>query len=117
MSVRPKTIITDLDGTLIQHHGDIAFQHIYEPVILPGVLDKIRFWDSLGYKIIILSGRRESTRQATEKQLENCGIIYDQLVLGVSGGERILINDLKPNSDKPTASAINVERNAGLEKI
>lgn len=114
---RPKTILTDLDGTLIKHHGDITKQHIYEAEVLPGVLDKIRLWDKLGYKIILVSGRRESTRQDTERQLANAGIIYDQLILSITGGERILINDLKPENDKPTASAINVERNKGLENI
>ena len=34
--------------------------------------------------------------------------------MGFGGGDRILINDRKPNSDRDTAYAINLERNKGL---
>ena len=119
---RPKTIICDIDGTLIHHYGDICNQHHKEespfrPLVLPGTLEKIREWDKKGYKIILLTGRKESTRAATETQLDKLEIIYDQLVMGVTGGERVLINDLKPNKSDPTATAINLPRNEGIGNI
>lgn len=112
---RPKTIICDIDGTLIHHTGDICNQHMSEnATLLRGTLDKIREWDKKGYRIILLTGRRENTRKKTEKQLTNLGILYDQLVMGVTGGTRVLINDLKPDSNEPTAIAINIPRNHGI---
>jgi hypothetical protein len=35
--------------------------------------------------------------------------------MGFGGGDRILINDKKSNSDRNTAYAINIDRNVGLE--
>lgn len=112
---RPKTIICDIDGTLIRHTGDICHQHLSdENLLLKDTLTKIREWDKKGYKIILLTGRRENTRKKTEKQLTNLGILYDQLVMGVTGGVRVLINDLKPDSEEPTAIAVNIPRNKGI---
>jgi ribonucleotide monophosphatase NagD (HAD superfamily) len=111
---RPKTIICDIDGVLVQHEGDILTQHVGEPVVLNGVHEALREWDRKGYKIILLTGRRESTREQTEAQLARANIIYDQLVMGITGGVRVLINDFKPLSRVDTAHAINLIRNEGL---
>lgn len=114
---RPKTIITDLDGTLINHCGNIVDQYINDVVILPGVLNKLKEWDIKGYRIILITGRKESGRKSLEEQLFKAGIFYDYLLMGIGNGVRVLLNDLKPNSDEPTAIAINVKRNSGLENI
>lgn len=114
---RPKTIVCDIDGCLLFHTGDICQQYKGEPTVLPGALDKIREWDRKGYNIILLTGRKECSRKETERQLSEAGILYDQLVMGVGGGVRVLVNDLKPNSDDPTAFAVNVKRNEGLEGV
>lgn len=111
------TIITDLDGTLIKHHGDICYQHLTPVEVLPGVKDKIREWIKRRFTIIIVTGRLESTRDHTEKQLSNAGIIYNKLIMNVNSGVRVLINDLKPNSNRNTAVAVNVVRNKGLEGV
>ena len=118
--LRPKTIICDIDGTLIEHSTGPFNQFKKEPVILEGVKEKFEEWDMKGYNIILLTGRKESVRQRTEEQLKACGIFYDQLVMGVGGVQRILINDLKTNPDdenNPTAVAINLIRNEGLKNI
>ena len=74
-------------------------------------------WDRLGYNIILTTGRKESQRQKTEEYLSNLGIIYDQLVMGIGGGDRVLINDRKPNSDRDTAYAISIDRNEGISDV
>lgn len=117
MENRPKTLIVDIDGTLIWHFGNIHDQISNPPEALPGIRDKFHDWDRKGYRIILLTGRKESLRRLTEQQLETCGIFYDQLVMGVGGGVRVLINDLKTGSSEPTAIAINLERNKGLENL
>ena len=117
---RPKTVICDIDGTLIEHSGGPRDQFTKEPKILDGVIEKLEEWDSLCYRVILLTGRKESMRIRTEKQLEQCGIFYDQLVMGVGGGARVLINDLKPDEEdpnNPTAIAINIKRNIGLKDV
>ena len=111
---RPNTIICDIDGVLLKHYGDITRQHLIKPVVLPRAIENIKKWDLAGYTIILITGRRESTRFYTEKQLSESGIIYDHLIMGVTGGVRVLINDRKPGGKDDTAMAINLNRNEGF---
>lgn len=116
MENRPKTIILDLDGTVFFHNGSLREQITLPPELLPGIHEKFQEWERLGYNIIILTGRRESMRTLTEQQLHSHGLAYDQLVMGVGGGKRYLINDRKHNGEE-TAFAINVPRNQGLVEV
>ncbi len=114
----PKTIFCDLDGTLVKHSNPIEIQNLdLKLEVLDGVHEKLREWDTKGYHIVITTGRKESARESTTKQLQRAGIVYDQLIMGFGGGDRILINDRKPSSDRDTAYVINVDRNLGLEGI
>ena len=117
MDTRPKTIICDIDGTLIQHNKpDIVANSSYIPELLGGTIDKLNEWERKGYNIIFLTGRRESMRKVTEQQLSKLGIYYDQLIMGVGGGPRYLINDCKPEGTE-AAFAINITRNEGIKNI
>lgn len=112
-----KTIFLDIDGCILRHNGDQYTQIKKKPKALPGAIEKLREWELKEYKIILTTGRKESTREITERQLSKLGIIYDQLVMGLNRGERIIINDKKPNNDMTTASAIEIIRNEGLKNI
>ena len=115
-NIMKKTIFLDIDGCIFKHKGNMSAQ-FQNSELLPGVLEKINEWDAVGYKIILVTGRKESMRELTEDQLTRHGIFYDQLVMGINRGERILINDRKSNSDIKVASAIEIKRNEGLENI
>ena len=112
-----KTLFIDIDGTLVRHHGNMTNMFQYEMEILPGVIEKLNEWDAKGYKIILTTGRKECLRKRTKKQLLKNGVFYDQLIMGLPRGERILINDIKPNNDMITASAIQINRNEGLINV
>ena len=117
MDTRPKTIICDIDGTLVMHappHLTASTEHTL--VLLDGAIKKLLEWERRGYNIILLTGRKESTRAVTEQQLRQAGIFYDQLVMGVGGGERHLINDTKPDGAS-SAYAHNVQRNIGIKDL
>ena len=115
---KSKTIFCDLDGTLVKHSNPIDIQNPdYELEVLPGVHEKLIEWDIKGYHVIITTGRKESAKEATIIQMQRAGINYDQLIMGFGGGDRILINDRKLNSDRDTAFVINLERNNGLEDV
>jgi FMN phosphatase YigB (HAD superfamily) len=109
-----KTIFCDIDGTLVTHESPYEtalFSHKMK--LLPGTIDKLLDWNKKGYTIILTTGRRESHREVTIKQLQEVGIFYDQLVMGVNRGIRVLINDNKPDG-KTAALAINIPRNEGI---
>jgi FMN phosphatase YigB (HAD superfamily) len=112
--MKTKTIFCDIDGTLFLHDSDQSSRAKNKPVVLNGVLEKFSEWDKSGHIIILTTGRRESERAFTERQLQESGLIYDKLLMGIGSGQRIVINDLKPYSDMKTAVAINLERNSGL---
>ena len=114
---RPKTIVCDIDGTLVKHAAPIySARSDHKMELLPGTLDKLIDWDKKGYYIILLTGRKESLRNETKRQLSEVGIIYDQLVMGIGGGKRYLVNDCKPNGDQ-TAFAFNLVRNKGINDL
>jgi len=117
----PKTIFCDLDGTLTKHPGPEFSTVLQDPdhrlELLPGVKEFLMKIDKERYHLVITTGRKESAREATVKQLQKAGILYDQLIMGFGGGDRILINDRKEGSDRDTASAINVTRNGGVSNL
>ena len=108
-----KTIFCDIDGCLIKHQDT----YTKDAEAIEGVVSKLKDWDRKGYNIILTTGRRESSRKITELQLSSAGIYYDQLIMGLGPWERIVINDLKPEVEKNTASAINLERNLGIKDL
>jgi len=119
---RPKTIFCDVDGTLTEHpnsgDNDITRYDLdQEMIILPGTKEKLWEWDKKGYNIILTTGRKEGMRKSTVKQLRKAGIIYDQLVMGIGGGDRILINDKKPGGGRDTAMVINLDRDKGVADL
>jgi hypothetical protein len=117
METRPNTIFCDIDGTLVRHATpDLACtpEHVME--LLPYTIEKLLEWDKNGYNIILTTGRKESLRAITEKQLSEVGIFYDRLIMGIGGGKRVLINDCKDNGME-TAVAINLVRNLGIKDI
>ena len=121
MNHKPKTIFCDIDGTLCAYpytatkNGNYSMDSDMEP--LPGTLKKLWEWDKAGHMIILTTGRKEGMRKSTEAQLRRAGIIYDKLIMGIGGGNRILINDRKPDSGIDTAYSINIHRNEGIAEI
>ncbi len=112
-----KTIFCDIDGTLVEHCGpNVAAMPKHKMKLLDGALEKLQEWDKRGYNIILTTGRKESLRKETERQLSEVGIFYDQLVMGIGGGDRVLIND-KKSDGRNAAWAIRTPRNAGLKSI
>ena len=68
------------------------------------------------YGISHLMEHLVSYRKFTENQLFECGIAYDQLIMGLGRGERVLINDKKVDGTN-TARAICIDRNDGIGGI
>jgi len=115
---RPHTIFCDIDGTLVKHEPPNVTSHPdHNMTLLPGIIKKLIEWDRLGYRIILTTGRKESMRKQTIKQLSDRGIFYDQLIMGIGGGKRILINDRKVDGKCDYAVAINLPRDLGIGNL
>jgi FMN phosphatase YigB (HAD superfamily) len=112
-----KTIICDVDGTLVKHmmKGHLGIMEIPHEV-LPGVVEKFREWEAKGHKIILITGRRESVRERTESELCRLGIPFDMLLMGYADSGRILINDIG-SSGNMKCHAIPVVRDRGWKSI
>lgn len=113
---KPKTIICDLDGTLIKHAHRFSDIIDSQPELLPGVIDKINQWDSQGHTIILMTARKESAREMTEKHLRSLGLCWNHLIMGVTSGNRILINDKLNRKHPDRAIGINIVTDSGFKK-
>ena len=114
------TIFLDIDGVLVTQYDHVAnrYHDGVPDTLIDGTLEKLIEWDRKGYQIILTTGRRECWRKKTEETLQRLGIFYDQLVMGVGIGKRVVINDTKPsNPDVPMAEAINLRRNEGIANV
>jgi uncharacterized HAD superfamily protein len=116
-SVKPKTVICDIDGTILEHLHRFSDLNKNDPKLLAGVIEKFNEWDSLNHKIILMTARKESGREMTERHLKSLGLMWDHLIMGVSGGVRVLINDKLEHGDNDRALAVNVKTNNGFEDI
>jgi|TARA_Y100000817_G_C16470908_1_gene373664 phosphoserine phosphatase len=110
-----KTIICDIDGTIFKYRQNVSVAAVFQNAeSLPGVVKKFNEWEAAGHKIILITGRRESIREITEKTLIENGIPFDMLIMGCADTGRILINDIN-FVGKTKAHAVNLERDAGFE--
>ena len=91
------TVILDLDGTLAlvdkrreiakKPNGKIDFDIFYDPQCIeldePNsfVIELAKMYKRDGYEIVIVSGRSDRTKKATERWLEKYGILYDRMIM------------------------------------
>ena len=110
------SILCDIDGTLIKHlpHSNC---NISESILLEGY-SKLSEWRKQGHLVILTTARSEKYREELIPYLQELGIEYDKLVMGMAVGPRVLINDRK--TSKPfvsQANAIEIKRNTGISDI
>ena len=91
------TVIFDLDGTLAlvdkrreiakKPNGKIDFDIFYDPQYIEldepnsSVIELAKMYKRDGYGIVIVSGRSDRTKEATERWLEKYGILYDRMIM------------------------------------
>ena len=105
LSSLPKTWILDLDGTLVVHDGPFIMG---KDEFLPGARE---FLESIPKRdmIIFLTARSDYEKSHTMRFLKENKIRYDHIIFNAGEGERIMINDMKPDG-LVTAYAINTKR-------
>jgi hydroxymethylpyrimidine pyrophosphatase-like HAD family hydrolase len=108
------TVICDIDGCIFVHHGKgPTIQWTTEPEAIESTAKWLEQAEMSGHHIVLMTARPEHYRKWLEDYLHLTGIVYHQLVMGVSNGPRVLINDAKPTAVK-TAFAYTVPRNEGV---
>jgi hydroxymethylpyrimidine pyrophosphatase-like HAD family hydrolase len=108
-----KTWIFDLDGTLVEHNG----YKINKEIILSGVKE---FFDSHikdDDYVMITTGRNDEQAAPAIELLKLNNIKIDKIITNLPLGERLLFNDIKPDTKLKTAYSFNLDRDMGLEKI
>ena len=105
ISPMPKTWILDLDGTLLVHDGPYI---LGKDEFLPGARE---FLDSIPKRdmIIFLTARSDYEKPHTMRFLKENNVRYDHIIFNAGEGERIMINDMKPDG-LVTAYAVNTIR-------
>lgn len=117
---RPKTYFVDIDGVIFKQQGRWPDIETIDPVqdLLPGVREKFLKWESQGCTIILTTGRAPNFRKLTEQQLQKAGIPYHLLIMAAGMGQRVLINNLKPQEPEvSTAVAVNLPIDKGFTEI
>ena len=111
LSPLPKSWLLDLDGCIVRHNGHLEGND----ELLIGVAE---FWQSIPVadRIIVMSSRPETERQAIMDFFVARSLRVDHIILGLPHGERICVNDTKPSGLR-TAVAINVPRDVGLRAV
>ncbi len=111
---RSNTYFIDIDGTILKHKGSGAsWQWLSQAEVLPGAVNFLNDLEAGGHHIVLVTGRPEHYRSTLVKELANHGIVYHQLVMGITSGTRIVINDQKPSGEKSCMS-FSVPRNSNL---
>jgi len=112
----PKNILIQVDGVLLSHPGNLTTIMQSQPELLDGVTDKFNEWEKRGSKIILLTERKECYRKQTEDELSSLGVWYDSLIMGLTVGEKVLLDYINiPTNNR--AKAICIDRNIGIEEL
>ena len=116
-AIHIKTVFCDLDGCVFKHQGNTAGILLKQCELLPGASESFSKWFEKGYTVIITTGRPESLRDFTIQQIRNSNLYYHYLIMNLPRGQRVVINDIKPNETMKTAACVNIERNKGMENV
>ncbi len=125
-----KTWFFDLDGTLLKSTSNESLDSIINQFGPKSFRQEIALPSSKKFlknipkqdKVVLTTARSKRHKDHTVKALDFLGIKYDQIIFDITSGARILVNDIKPKGavknghEIKTAFAINLKRDAGLEK-
>ena len=109
------TVFVDIDGVLAENENKYApkasgwerFTPIEENMRV--LLDGER---AGRMKIVFTTSRTEAVRSHLEAHLTRAGFKSPEILMGLPHGRRVLINDFASTNQYPSATAINIQRNA-----
>ncbi len=116
-AIHVKTVFCDIDGCIFKHRGDSVSILTEQCELLPGVMEAFKQWYHHGHTVILTTGRPESLRTLTEKQMFRVGLPYHKLIMDLPRGQRVIINDVKPGRYIEAARGINLIRDKGMKNV
>lgn len=110
--VKKCTLFVDIDGTLIKYRKFCDYQTTDPEPVLHAINPVNKAFKD-GHHIVLTTARPEWLRDHTVKEMEEIGVQYHKLIMGLERGCRILINDNeKVNVDR--TFAFNLLRDEGF---
>ena len=84
---KPLAIMCDLDGTaaIIEHRDPYDTEKCEDDIVEPIVANMLSVYHSLGYKVIIVTGRSDKYRAHCERWLASNNIPYDHMFMRIDG--------------------------------
>jgi hydroxymethylpyrimidine pyrophosphatase-like HAD family hydrolase len=111
------TIFIDLDGTLIFHNSGLSLDGKSIGKVVPidiNIFDKLTKFQKSGGKVIVTTARPANSNSSLISQIESFNFKPDQIIFGLTGGQRLLVNDIKPTAPhNRSALSVNIARNSG----
>jgi hypothetical protein len=108
-----RTIVLDIDGVVFENHS-LFFSPYWDDDDKP-IHENVNHLLKLqqkGAQFIFMTSRPEKYRAKTLASLVEQGLRVHALVTGCAHAQRCIVNDFASSNPFPTASAINIERNA-----
>ena len=110
------TYFVDLDGVLMEHNESVHGSSDWKPDKKIETNVNVINEHFRNAKIILVTARPRALEPKLREILFEMKILFDELIMGITGGVRLLVNDRKPRFPfLDTAQAINVVRNSKLE--
>lgn len=109
---KKSTLFVDIDGTIVEYRQFTNYKNTVPTPITSTIKINNNAYDD-GHCIVLTTARPEYLRMHTMKELDQLNVKYNQLVMGIERGSRILINDRDPKLANDRAYAINVDRDKG----
>lgn len=84
---KPLSIVCDLDGTaaIIEHRDPYDTEKCESDIADPVIANMLSVYHSLGYKVLIVTGRSDKYREHCERWLAANNIPYDHMFMRVDG--------------------------------
>lgn len=107
------TFFVDIDGTLITNTSEYVFPYTGDGSPLQKNIDCLNnIYEKGRCRIILTTSRNDRLKDITISELYKYGIKYDDIIMNLPHGQRILVNDFSNTNTFPTAVSINLERDS-----
>lgn len=106
-------LFVDIDGTLITNSSVHFPPYVGQGEPLTNNIKHLNSLHKSGKsKIILTTSRPKHLRNLTIQELDEKGVLYDELIMGLPHCKRIIINDFAKSNSYPSCESINIPRNS-----